>query len=327
MTRKLLTLLFACSVVAFLAGNVALAQTVTLRAADNQPDDYPTVQGLYFMADYLAAASDGRIQMEVFSGGQLGDERSTIEQVQLGVIDIVRTSTSPVGEFYPPMGVYSLPFIFRSESHFWKVVQGPIGKELLDGLEQAGMVGLAYYDSGSRNFYTTQRPIRGVADLQGLRIRTQQSRVVLDMMEALGADAVPMAFGEVYSALQTGVIDGAENNFPSYGPFGVRHYEVAPYFTLNAHARVPEVVMISKATWDSLSPEDQALVREAALASVPVQAALWRDLVERSRQAVVEAGSEIIEVDIQEFQDAMAPVFERYGPQFGDLLERILATE
>jgi tripartite ATP-independent transporter DctP family solute receptor len=308
-------------------GGIALAQTVTLRAADNQPADYPTVQGLMFMAEYLEQATDGRITMEVFPGGQLGDERSTIEQVQLGVLDIVRTSTSPVGEFYAPMGVYSLPFIFRSEAHFWKVVQGPIGKELLDGLEQAGMVGLAYYDSGSRNFYTTQRPIRSVADLQGLRIRTQQSQVVLDMMEALGADAVPMAFGEVYSALQTGVIDGAENNFPSYGPFGVRHYEVAPYFTLNAHARVPEVVMISKATWDSLSPEDQALVREAALASVPVQAALWRDLVERSRQAVEEAGSEIITVDIQEFQDAMAPVFERYGPQFGDLLERILATE
>jgi tripartite ATP-independent transporter DctP family solute receptor len=327
MNRRLLALLVTWGVASLLAGSVALAQTVTLRAADNQPADYPTVQGLMFMADYLAAASDGRIQMEVFSGGQLGDERSTIEQVQLGVIDIVRTSTSPVGEFYAPMGVYSLPFIFRSESHFWKVVQGPIGKELLDGLEQAGMVGLAYYDSGSRNFYTTQRPIRSVEDLRGLRIRTQQSQVVLDMMETLGADAVPMAFGEVYSALQTGVIDGAENNFPSYGPFGVRHYEVAPYFTLNAHARVPEVVMISKATWDRLSPEDQALVREAALASVPVQAALWRDLVERSRQAVVEAGVEIIEVDIQAFQDAMAPLYEKYAPQFGDLLERILATE
>lgn len=306
---------------------IAHAQTITLRAADNQPADYPTVQGLMAMAAYLEAASDGRITMEVFPGGQLGDERSTIEQVQLGVLDIVRTSTSPVGEFYAPMGVYSLPFIFRDAAHFWKVVQGPIGRELLDGLEAAGMIGLAYYDSGSRNFYTTDRPIRSVADLQGLRIRTQQSQVVLDMMEALGADAVPMAFGEVYSGLQTGVIDGAENNFPSYGPFGVRHYEVAPYYTLNQHARVPEIVMISTTTWSSLSPEDQALVREAALASVPVQAALWADLVERSRQAVEEAGSEIITVDIQEFQDAMAPVYEQYAPQFGELLQRIQGTE
>lgn len=319
--KRLVILLLA----GLLAGG-AWAQTITLRAADNQPPDYPTVQGLKFMAEYLRAATNGRITMEVFPGGQLGDERSTIEQVQLGVLDIVRTSTTPVGEFYPPMGVFSLPFIFRDEAHFWRVVQGPIGRELLDGLGQTGLLGLAYYDSGSRNFYTTQRPIRRVEDLRGLRIRTQQARVVLDMMEILGADAVPMAFGEVYSALQTGVIDGAENNLPSYGPFGVRHFEVAPYFTLNAHSRVPEVVMISMATWNRLSAEDQALIREAALASVPVQAALWDALVDRSRAAVIEAGAEIIEVDTQEFQDAMAPLYEKYAPQFGDLVQRILDT-
>ncbi len=321
-TLRSLTLALA---LALLAGST-LAQQITLRAADNQPPTYPTVQGLMAMAEYLEFASDGRIVMEVFPGGQLGDERSTIEQVQLGVIDIVRTSTSPVGEFYSPMGVFSLPFIFRDEAHMWKVVQGPIGRELLDGLRAADMVGLAYYDSGSRNFYTASTPIRSVADLEGLRIRTQQSQVVLDMMDALGADPVPLSFGEVYSALQTGVIDGAENNFPSYGPGGVRHYEVAPYFTENAHARVPEIVMISAATMDRLSPEDQALVREAALASVPVQAALWAALVEESREAVVAAGSEIITVDISEFQAAMDPVYEKYGPEFGDLLQRILDT-
>lgn len=323
--RTLRSLVLALAV-ALLAGST-LAQQITLRAADNQPPTYPTVLGLMAMAEYLEFASDGRIVMEVFPGGQLGDERSTIEQVQLGVIDIVRTSTSPVGEFYPAMGVFSLPFIFRDEAHMWKVVQGPIGRELLDGLRGADMVGLAYYDSGSRNFYTASTPIRSVADLQGLRIRTQQSQVVLDMMDALGADPVPLAFGEVYSALQTGVIDGAENNYPSYGPGGVRHYEVAPYFTENAHARVPEIVMISASTWDRLSPEDRALVREAALASVPVQAALWAALVEESREAVIAAGAEIITVDISEFQAAMAPVYEKYGPQFGDLLQRILDTE
>jgi len=312
-------------VLALAAG--AFAQQIVLRAADNQPPTYPTVQGLLHMAAYLEAASGGRITMEVFPGGQLGDERSTIEQVQLGVIDVVRTSTSPVGEFYAPMGVYSLPYIFRDEAHMWKVVMGPIGRELLDGLRAADMVGLAYYDSGSRNFYTTTTPIRGVADLQGLRIRTQQSQVVLDMMQALGADPVPLSFGEVYSALQTGVIDGAENNYPSYGPDGVRHYEVAPYFTEDAHARVPEIVMISAATWDRLSPEDQALVREAALASVPVQAALWDALSDASKAAVQAAGSEIITVDPAEFQAAMGPVYEKYGAQYGDLLQRILDTE
>lgn len=310
---------------ALLAG--AVAQEVTLRAADNQPEDYPTVQGLYHMAEYIEDATDGRIVMEVFPSGQLGDERTTIEQVQLGVIDVVRTSTSPVGEFYPPMGVYSLPYIFRGESHMWKVVNGPIGRELLDGLREADMVGLAYYDSGSRNFYTTETPIESASDLEGMRIRTQQSEVVLDMMEALGAEPVPMAFEEVYSSLQTGVIDGAENNFPSYGPFGVQHYEVAPYFTLDGHARVPEVVMISQSTWDSLSAEDQAIVREAALASVAVQASLWDDLVTESREAVVEEGSEIFTVDTAEFQEAMDPLYEEYGADFGELVDRILETE
>ena len=324
MTRRIRTFVLTALVLLLTA---AVAQEITLRAADNQPEDYPTVQGLFFMADYIEAATDGRIVMEVFPSGQLGDERSTIEQVQLGVIDVVRTSTSPVGEFYEPMGVFSLPYIFRGETHMWKVVNGPIGRELLDGLTEADLRGLAYYDSGSRNFYTTDTPIREAADLEGLRMRTQQSQVVLDMMEALGAEPVPMAFEEVYSSLQTGVIDGAENNFPSYGPFGVRHYEVAPYFTLDGHARVPEVVMISESTWDSLSFEDQQIVREAALASVPVQAALWDDLSGESREAVLEAGSEIISVDVSEFQDAMGPVYEEYGAAFGDLVDRILAVE
>ncbi len=324
--RRFVTVLFA---MATLLTGVAMAQQITLRAADNQPEDYPTVQGLKFMASYLDAATDGRIKMEVFAGGQLGDERSTIEQVQLGVIDIVRTSTSPVGEFYPPMGVYSLPYIFRDETHMWKVVMGPIGRELLDGLQQADLVGLAYYDSGSRNFYSTKDagPIKSVADLKGMRIRTQQSEVVLDMMQALGAEPVPMAFGEVYSALQTGVIDGAENNFPSYGPDGVRHYEVAPYFTLDGHARVPEVVMISKSTWDKLSDADKALVREAALASIPVQAALWDDLSNKSREAVIAAGSEIFTVDTAEFQAAMTPLYDKYGSAYGDLVQRIVDTK
>jgi tripartite ATP-independent transporter DctP family solute receptor len=312
--------------IALLLGS-SFAQEVVLRAADNQPEDYPTTQGLFFMANYLAERSDGRIQMEVFPGGQLGDERSVIEQVQLGVIDITRTSTSPVGEFYAPIGVFSLPYIFRDEAHFWKVLQGSIGRGLLDNLAEVDLLGLAYYDSGSRNFYTTETPIRSVADLAGLRMRTQQSQVVLDMMEALGAEPVPMAFAEVYSSLQTGVIDGAENNFPSYGPSGVRHYEVAPYFTLDGHARVPEVVLISSIVWDGLAAEDQALIREAAQASVVVQAALWDQLSNESRDAVIEAGSEIISVDTQEFQDAMTPLYEQYGEQYGDLLERILAVE
>ena len=327
MSRILRLVTGVCVGAVFGLGSLGLAQELTLRAADNQPDDYPTVLGLKAMAEYLSENSDGRIEMEVFSGGQLGDERSTIEQTQLGVIDIVRTSTSPVGEFYAPMGVFSLPYLFRDQAHFESVLQGEVGQELLAGLTQSDLLGLAYYDSGSRNFYTTEKPIRSVADLEGLRIRTQESQVVLDMMEALGADPVPLPFAEVYSSLQTGVIDGAENNFPSYGPDGVRHFEVAPYFTLDGHARVPEVVMISTTTWNRLSPEDQTLLREAAQAGAEVEFEAWAELEGTSRQAVIEAGSEIIEVDVPEFQEAVAPVIEKYAAEYGDLVQRIADTQ
>ena len=328
MSRSFLRLLSGVFIGTVLGlGSLGVAQELTLRAADNQPDDYPTVLGLKAMAADVSENSDGRILMEVFSGGQLGDERSTIEQAQLGVIDIVRTSTSPVGEFYAPMGVFSLPYLFRDQAHFESVLQGEVGQELLEGLTQSDLLGLAYYDSGSRNFYTAEKPIRSVADLAGLRIRTQESQVVLDMMDALGADPVPLPFAEVYSSLQTGVIDGAENNFPSYGPDGVRHFEVAPYFTLDGHARVPEVVMISTATWNRLSPKDQTLLREAAQVGADVEFEAWAELEETSRQAVVEAGSEIIEVDVAEFQEAVAPVVEKYAAEYGDLVQRIMDTE
>lgn len=316
----------SATLVAVCASSAVMAQQIVLRAADNQPRDYPTTQGLYFMANYIEEVTDGRIVMEVYPGGQLGGERSTIEQVQLGVIDIARVSTSPLAEFYTPMGVYSLPYIFRSEEHMWRVVQGPIGRELLNGLKEVGMVGLAYYDSGQRNFYTTEVPIRSVEDLKGLRFRTQQSQVVLDMMELLGAEGVPMAYEEVYTSLQTGVIDGAENNFPSYGPFGVSHYQVAPYLTLDGHSRVPEVVIISEKTWNNLSPKDRRIIRNAAQASVALQAALWDQLVNKSRKAVKEAGVEIIEVDVSEFQRAVQPIYEKYSDKYGDLIERIVNT-
>lgn len=320
-------LALACAVVALAASAVVVhagPARVTLRAADVHVADYPTVQGLKFMADTVGALSGGRIQIEIFPGGQLGDERSTIEQVQLGVIDMVRTSTAPLAEFYRPFGVFSLPYIFRDEAHMWRVVMGPVGQRLLRELERAGMVGLAYYDAGARHFYTTKKPVRSPEDLRGLRIRTQQAQVVIDMMQALGASAVPMAFGEVYTSLQTGVIDGAENNVPSYGPFGVRHYEVARYFSLDGHLRVPEIVIISKQSWDRLSPDDRQLLKEAALASVVYQATLWDLFEEKTMVELRKAGVEIITVDTSAFQKAVAPVYDRYRPQFGALIDEIL---
>jgi tripartite ATP-independent transporter DctP family solute receptor len=224
--------------------------------------------------------------------------------------------------------VVSLPFIFRGTDHMHRVMDGPIGDEILAAFEPHGFVGLAYYDGGSRSFYNSQRPIRTVEDLAGMKIRVMQSDVFVDMMTALGANATPLPFGEVYSSLQTGVIDGAENNWPSFESTG--HYEVAGYYTLNEHLIVPEVLVMSKVSWDKLSPEDQALVRQAAKDSIPVNRELWAAREAESEAKVRAAGVEVIEgIDKTPFIEAMAPVYQKHAntPRLQSLVERIQATE
>lgn len=309
----------------------SFSQQIVLRAADVHVRTYPTVQALLLMADYVWERSGGRIKIEVYEGGQLGDERSTIEQCIAGVIDIVRTATGPVEAFYPYIGVFSLPYIFRGETHMWSVLQGPLGRWMLDDMARAGIVGLAYLDAGARHFYAT-KPITRPEDLKGLKIRTRQSEPEIAMVEALGAIPVAMAFGEVYTALQTGVIDGAENNLPSYGPFGVRHYEVAKFICLDGHLRNPEVIIISKVTWDRLSPEDRILLREAALAAATYQAALWDDYVDQTLAELrkAESGVTIITVDVAAFQAKMGPVYDRFRAKYetprGNLIDLIINT-
>jgi TRAP-type C4-dicarboxylate transport system substrate-binding protein len=207
-------------------------------------------------------------------------------------------------------------------------MDGPIGDEILAAFEPHGFIGLAYFDGGSRSFYNRERPIRSIEDLAGLKIRVMQSDVFVDMMAALGANATPMPFGEVYSSIQTGVIDGAENNWPSYESTG--HYEVAGYYTLNEHLIVPEVLVMSKISWDKLSPEDQALVRQAARDSIPVNRELWAAREAESEAKVRAAGVEIIEdIDKTPFIEAMVPVYQKHAntPVLQSLVERIQATE
>ena len=300
---------------------------IILRAADIQPEAYPTVQGLKDMANRIKTASKGRIELQIFAGGQLGDERSTLEQTKLGVLDFVRVSSAPVTQFSPQIGVLSLPFLFRDAGHMWKVANGAVGKELLESLTNAGFIGLTYYDSGSRNFYTSKKAIKSVADMKGLKVRVQQSQIAIDMVEALGAKAVPLPIGELYSALQTGAVDGAENNYPSYGPLGFRHFEVAKFYALTGHSRVPELVLMSKQSWEKLSKDDQALIKKAAQESTVVQINLWNTYVAQSRAAILSGGAEVVSVKTKEFQEAMTPVYDKYKPTYGTLIERILSTK
>lgn len=310
-----------------LAAGTAQAQEMVLRSADIHPDGYPTVEAVKYMGELLKQKTNGRISVEVFHSRQLGEEKDTIEQTRFGVIDMNRVNLAPFNNLIPQTVVPALPFIFRSTEHMHQVMDGEIGDEILAAFEPHDLVALCYYDSGARSFYTVSKPIRGLEDMQGQKIRVQQSDMWLSMMQALKANPTPMSFGEVYSALQTGVIDGAENNWPSLE--SSKHYEVAKYYTLTEHSMSPEVLVMAKATWDKLTPEDQKAVREAARESVGKMRELWAAQEKKSEETVRAAGVEIISVDKQPFIDAMGPVYEQFAntPELKDLVKRIQAVE
>ena len=297
---------------------------ITLKAADIQPEDYPTTMGMKYMAKLLDERSNGRIKMQVYGGAQLGQEKETIEMTQAGTIAFNRINAAPLVGFSAPMGVYSLPYLFRDEDHLWKVLQGPVGKGLLKGMESSNLVGLAYYDNGTRSFYTRGKPIKGMADMKGMKIRVQQSKIFVELVNSLGASATPMNYGEVYSGLQTGIIDGAENNAPSF--WTSKHYEVAKYYSLDEHSRLPEVLLMSKKVWDGLSPADQKLIAQAAEDSVAEQRKLWKAFDEKSMSELVAHGTVIIKPDKAPFQKAVQPVYAKY-PEYKDLISQIQAVK
>ncbi len=305
----------------------AFAQEIVLKSSDTHPDGYPTVEAVKHMGELLKERSNGRIAVEVYHSAQLGEEKDTIEQTRAGVIDLNRVSMGPFNGLVPETRVVSLPYIFRSVDHMHKVMDGDVGQEILAGFEPHGLVGLAYYDGGARSFYNSQKPITSVEDLKGMKFRVMQSDIFVDMVNALGANAVPLPYGEVYSSIETGVIDGAENNFPSYE--SAKHSEVAKHYSLDEHLIVPEVLVMAKSSWDKLSPEDQALVKQAAKDSVEKQRELWEAREKESRKMVEDAGSTITTPDKQPFIDAMGPVYEKHvtDEKLKSLVERIRAVQ
>lgn len=306
----------------------AMACEITLRSSDTHPDGYPTVEAVKHMGTLLKDRTGGRICVEVFHSAQLGEEKDSIEQTKFGVIDMIRVSMGPFNNLVPETKVVSLPFIFRSTDHMHHVMDGDIGADIAKGFEPHGFVVLAYYDSGSRSFYNRIKPIDSIDDLSGMKVRVMQSDIFVDMMTALGANATPMPYGEVYSAIQTGVIDGAENNWPSYESSG--HFEVAGFYTLNQHLIVPEVLAMSKVSWDKLSADDQALVRQAAKESVPVMRKLWTEREAASEAKVRAAGAQVVtEIDKAPFIAAMAPVYAKHvtSDTLKALVARIQATQ
>jgi tripartite ATP-independent transporter DctP family solute receptor len=308
--------------------SAASACEVTLRSSDTHPEGYPTVVAVQKMGEMLEERTGGKLCIEVFHSAQLGQEKDTIEQTQFGVIDMNRVSLGPFNNIIEETQVPSLPFIFRSTDHMHRVMDGPVGQQILDAFSDHDLVGLAFYDGGSRSFYNSQRPIRSIEDLAGMKFRVMQSDIFVDMVAALGANATPMPYGEVYSSIQTGVIDGAENNWPSYDSSG--HFEVAKYYTLNQHLIVPEVLVMSKTSFDKLSAEEQEIVRQAARDSVPLMRELWQEREKVSEQRVRDAGVEIItDIDKTPFIEAMVPVYQKYvtSPKLQQMVADIQATE
>jgi len=321
------------SIMAGLVASVAFvsmagACEMTLKSSDTHPDGYPTVEAVKAMGAELEATTDGKLCIEIFHSKQLGEEKDTIEQTQFGAIDMNRVSLGPFNNIIEETQIPSLPYIFRSVDHMHKVMDGPVGQQILDAFADHDLIGLAFYDGGSRSFYNREKPINSMDDLKGMKFRVMQSDMFVDMVSALGANATPMPYGEVYSSIQTGVIDGAENNWPSYDTSG--HFEVAKYYTLDQHLIVPEVLVMSKITWDKLSADEQAKVRTAAKNSVAVMRDLWVKQEKISEDKVRAAGVEIVtDIDKTPFIDAMKPVYEKYvkSDKLKKMVSEIQATQ
>lgn len=295
-----------------------------LRAADHHPSGYPTVEAVKFIGQFVERETNGAFAVKAYPGGQLGSERDTIELTVFGGIDLNRINCAPLNTLVPETIVPCLPFLFRSEAHMRAALDGAAGNEILAAMEPYGLIGLCFYDSGARSFYNTKRPINSLSDMRGMKLRVQNSDLYVSMVKALGADATPMYLGEVYQSLVQGVIDGAENNWPSY--YTGRHFEVAQYHSLSRHVMAPEVLVMSRRVWARLPGDVQAILRAAARQSVGYMRQLWDARVADSRAKIAAAGIVTNEVeDLESFASAMRPLWSRYAntPRLTRLVEDI----
>ena len=320
MTRLLSVAALGC----LISGTLSATHAREFRAADNQVAGYPTVEAIEYMGRLINDRTQGRHKIKLFHSAQLGEETDTISQTQAGIIDINRVSVAPLSNIIPELRTLGLPFLFHSQDHFHSVLDGLVGEEILASFTRYGFVGLTFYDSGARSIYNSRGPIRTLADINGLRIRVQQSEISISMMKALGADPIALSYGQVKTGLATGLINGAENNWPSYVSTG--HFRNARYYTLTEHTRVPEVLIMSRTAWDTLSPEDQNIFRAAARESGRYMRGQWQAWEQRSREEALAEGVEVTtDFDRAAMVAAVAPVYDaaQKDPAIAKLVERI----
>lgn len=303
------------------------AHALEFRSADiHNSDDYPTVLAVRQMSQTLERLTGGKHKIKVFNKGALGTEKETIDQVKIGALDMVRVNVAPMNGICPMTMVPTMPFLFRSVDHMRKSLDGPVGDEILKSCESAGYVGLAFYDSGARSIYA-KKPVKTVADAKGLKIRVQQSDLWVALVSAMGANATPMPYGEVYTGLKTGLIDAAENNIPSFDT--AKHFEAVKVYSKTEHSMAPEILLMSKTVWDKLPANEQAMVRQAAKESVAVERKAWDEQEAKSLANVKAAGVDIVEVDKKSFQSVMGPVYEKFmtTPDMKRLVKAIQDTK
>jgi tripartite ATP-independent transporter DctP family solute receptor len=318
---------FKTSLLALAAAFALGAQATEFRSADtHNADDYPTVVAVKHMSELLDKASGGKHKIKVFNKAALGSEKETIDQVKIGALDMARVNVAPMNGVCPMTMVPTMPFLFRSVEHMRKSLDGPVGEEILKSCESAGFVGLAFYDSGARSIYA-KKPIKTVADAKGLKIRVQQSDLWVSLVSAMGANATPMPYGEVYTGLKTGLIDAAENNIPSFDT--AKHVEAVKVYSKTEHSMAPEVLVMSKLVWDKLPKAEQDMVRKAAKDSVAFQRKAWDDQEAKSLANVKAAGAQIVDVDKKSFQAVMGPVYDKFmtTPDMKRLVKAIQDTK
>jgi len=318
------TLLAAALPLALTLGSAA--QALEIKFADIHPAGYPTVVAEEQLGKTLVAESDGKLTFKMFPGGVLGSEKEVVEQAQVGAIQMARVSLGIVGPVVPDVNVFNMPFVFRDQAHMRKIIDGEIGDEILDKITNSefNLVALAWMDGGTRNIYT-KKPVRSLEDLKGMKIRVQGNPMFIETINAMGGNGIAMDTGEIFSALQTGVIDGAENNPPTL--LEHNHYQNAKFYSLTGHLILPEPIVMSKITWEKLSPDQQTLVKKAAKAAQAQERTLWDAKSASSEEKLKAAGVEFITVDKKPFYDATASVREKYGAQYADLMKRIDAVQ
>jgi len=320
-----LSAVFSAAATLPLTTSASAQAKAVFKASDVQPAGYPTVAATESLGKKLEAATSGRLSVQMFPSAQLGGEKETIEQTQIGAIQLLRVSAGALGPIVDDINVVNMPFLFKNMAHAEKMMDGEIGQNLLDKITanaNANLVALCWMNAGARSVYNTKKPVKSIDDLKGMKIRVIGNPIFIDMMNALGGNGVAMGYDQVFSALQTGVIDGAENNPPSY--VFSNHYTAAKYYSLTEHLIIPEVLLFSKKTWSTLSADDQGLIKKFAREAQMEERELWNKYEQQAMEKAKAGGCEIVPIaDKVPFQNAVKPVWDKYGPKYQDMIKRI----